>query len=171
MGGEYDFPDDRWENISEDAKDLIRSLLVTDPAKRLTPTEALQCRWFDTDTDAADAPLGEQQTFDDVVLNFLSEEARGYDEVIIPSISSVDEKPFQKLKADCGNVFDGFSTTFTDIMGNIEQEQERVTSFLSKCAVQAAQEAHLFEECMAIQKKIMGEDHIDAANTLHELAL
>lgn len=33
--GEYDFPSPYWDDISDMAKDLIRSLLVVDPSKRL----------------------------------------------------------------------------------------------------------------------------------------
>jgi len=36
MDVKYDFDDPVWDEISESAKDLIRSLLVKDPAKRFT---------------------------------------------------------------------------------------------------------------------------------------
>lgn len=34
--GKYEFHPENWNEITEDAKDLIRKLLVVDPAKRLT---------------------------------------------------------------------------------------------------------------------------------------
>lgn len=37
-----------WEKISEDCKDLIRKLLEKDPKKRLTATEALNHKWFNS---------------------------------------------------------------------------------------------------------------------------
>ncbi|GLI71611.1 hypothetical protein VaNZ11_016876 [Volvox africanus] len=40
--GKYSFGDPVWNRVSEGAKDLIRKLLVVDPTKRLTATEALQ---------------------------------------------------------------------------------------------------------------------------------
>ncbi|EFJ39750.1 hypothetical protein VOLCADRAFT_78266 [Volvox carteri f. nagariensis] len=40
--GKYSFGDPVWNKVSESAKDLIRKLLVVDPTKRLTATEALQ---------------------------------------------------------------------------------------------------------------------------------
>ena len=49
--GEYEFFEEDWVEISEEAKDLIKSLLVTDPAQRLTAVEALQNPWFDVDND------------------------------------------------------------------------------------------------------------------------
>jgi calcium/calmodulin-dependent protein kinase I len=33
---QYDFPSPSWDNISNEAKDIIKNLLVVDPAKRLT---------------------------------------------------------------------------------------------------------------------------------------
>ena len=43
--GIYDFPDVEWGNISEDAKDLIRHLLVRDPHLRYSAQEVLQHPW------------------------------------------------------------------------------------------------------------------------------
>ena len=44
--GEWRFHDPDWKNISEDAKDLIRALLVTDPVERMTVDEALRSPWI-----------------------------------------------------------------------------------------------------------------------------
>ena len=41
----YSFQDPIWGCVSEDAKDLIKQLLVTDPEKRLTAAEALRSKW------------------------------------------------------------------------------------------------------------------------------
>jgi calcium/calmodulin-dependent protein kinase I len=38
-GGKYDMSDPIWNNISTDAKDLIKKLLVVDPAQRITAKE------------------------------------------------------------------------------------------------------------------------------------
>ena len=43
---EWKFIDKDWSGISEDAKDLIRKLLIVDPARRLTAKEALACKWL-----------------------------------------------------------------------------------------------------------------------------
>jgi len=48
--GEYDFNGEEWKNVSEDAKDLIRHLLVVDPRRRWSAMQALQCRWLREDT-------------------------------------------------------------------------------------------------------------------------
>jgi serine/threonine protein kinase len=38
-----------WRHISDDAKDLVRALLVLDPAERMTVDEALRCPWITQD--------------------------------------------------------------------------------------------------------------------------
>lgn len=42
--GKFDFNDDVWTAVSADAKDMIKQLLVVDPAKRLT-LEQVDERW------------------------------------------------------------------------------------------------------------------------------
>lgn len=49
----FDFQDDAWIGISDGAKDLIRHLLVLDPAKRFTMAEILNHHWV---TGALEAP-------------------------------------------------------------------------------------------------------------------
>ena len=43
---EYEFPSPYWDNISDDAKDLIRRILVKDPKDRLNAEEILQHPWI-----------------------------------------------------------------------------------------------------------------------------
>jgi hypothetical protein len=42
----WDFSQPEWESISSDAKDLIRRLIVKDPAKRLSSREMVEHRWL-----------------------------------------------------------------------------------------------------------------------------
>lgn len=49
--GKFDFPREDWKDVSETAKDLIRGLLVTDPAKRMTASKAMASRWIRHDGD------------------------------------------------------------------------------------------------------------------------
>ncbi len=44
--GEYRFDGDAWVVISDTAKDLIRKMLVLEPAIRITAAQALQHPWF-----------------------------------------------------------------------------------------------------------------------------
>ena len=43
---EYDFPEEDWDRISDEAKDLIEKLLVPVPERRLTAGEALNHPWI-----------------------------------------------------------------------------------------------------------------------------
>lgn len=45
MDVKYDFDDPSWDDVSEEAKDLIRNLLVKDPKKRLTAGEVAKSPW------------------------------------------------------------------------------------------------------------------------------
>lgn len=44
--GKFEFPDSDWGNVSEEAKDLVRGLLVTDPDQRMTAVQALNSPWI-----------------------------------------------------------------------------------------------------------------------------
>lgn len=46
IDAEYDFDDPIWNEVSEDAKNLIRNLLIKDPEKRLTAKQVLQHTWL-----------------------------------------------------------------------------------------------------------------------------
>ena len=45
--GEFDFDGEEWEEVSNDAKDLIKKLICK-PERRLTAQEALQHNWIRT---------------------------------------------------------------------------------------------------------------------------
>jgi len=46
MKADYDFPEDYWSDISSEAKDFIRKLLVVDPKKRLIGKDCLKHPWL-----------------------------------------------------------------------------------------------------------------------------
>jgi len=46
MKADYDFPEEYWREVSENAKDFIRRLLVVDPRQRLTGESALKHPWL-----------------------------------------------------------------------------------------------------------------------------
>lgn len=45
LHGELDFASDPWPSVSEEAKDLVRRMLVRDPKRRLTAYEVL-CKYL-----------------------------------------------------------------------------------------------------------------------------
>ena len=54
---EWKFHKKDWENISSDAKDLIKHLLVADPVQRWTAEEALKCAWIQQEGSAESAQV------------------------------------------------------------------------------------------------------------------
>ena len=46
--GRYEMSEEGWSHVSEDAKDLVKKLLVTDPSKRMTSREAMASPWMRT---------------------------------------------------------------------------------------------------------------------------
>ena len=44
--GEFDFPDEEWSVISNEAKDLIKKMLTYEPKKRFSANQVLQHPWF-----------------------------------------------------------------------------------------------------------------------------
>ncbi|KAM3339807.1 hypothetical protein P3S68_029676 [Capsicum galapagoense] len=57
LTGELDFASEPWPSISENAKDLVRKMLVRDPKKRLTAHEVLCHPWVRVGGVAPDKPL------------------------------------------------------------------------------------------------------------------
>lgn len=46
LQGHYTMPSPYWDNVSSEAKDLVQRLLVVEPSKRLTASEALSHPWL-----------------------------------------------------------------------------------------------------------------------------
>ncbi|XVE96228.1 hypothetical protein REPUB_Repub02eG0203800 [Reevesia pubescens] len=57
LRGQLDFTSEPWPSISDNAKDLVRRMLVRDPKKRLTAHEVLCHPWVQVDGLAPDKPL------------------------------------------------------------------------------------------------------------------
>lgn len=47
--GEWDFDPEDWKLVSQEAKDLIRSLLEQNPESRMTAARALRSKWINKD--------------------------------------------------------------------------------------------------------------------------
>lgn len=54
--GAFDFDGDEWEDVSKEAKDLIKKL-ITKPEKRLSAEEALKHKWFGLHKEKNNEPL------------------------------------------------------------------------------------------------------------------
>ena len=55
--GDYEMYDEIWEEISDDAKDLIQNLLEVDPENRITLREAISHPWFRLMGSSLNAPI------------------------------------------------------------------------------------------------------------------
>lgn len=51
VSGKFEYDDDDWCDVSEEAKDLVTQLLVLDPDQRLTSAEALKHKWMKASDD------------------------------------------------------------------------------------------------------------------------
>jgi calcium/calmodulin-dependent protein kinase I len=51
VAGSFDFDEAEWEDISEDAKDLVRKLLVLNPDDRITASDAVRHKWLKASRD------------------------------------------------------------------------------------------------------------------------
>lgn len=45
MTGDFDFPPEHWDAISDEAKDLVRRMLTVNPAERINCSEILAHPW------------------------------------------------------------------------------------------------------------------------------
>lgn len=50
LKGRYTLDEPEWEDISDDAKDLVKKMLEYDPSKRISANDALQHKWIRTHT-------------------------------------------------------------------------------------------------------------------------
>lgn len=71
--GEYEFPNEEWSDVSEEAKQLIRTLLKTEPTQRMTITEFMNHPWINQAMKVPQTPLHtsrvlkeERDTWEDV---------------------------------------------------------------------------------------------------------
>lgn len=64
--GDYEFDSPYWDEVSDDAKDLIRRMLVVNPDNRETAEKLLQHKWItgtDVSTVALTSALKEMKAF------------------------------------------------------------------------------------------------------------
>ncbi|XP_046371594.2 MAP kinase-activated protein kinase 5-like [Haliotis rufescens] len=69
LNGDYEFPEQDWERISESAKDIIRGLLHVDPSQRMTISDLLHHPWLHDASDNklhSPAVIASKESFEDV---------------------------------------------------------------------------------------------------------
>ncbi|KAM8867135.1 MAP kinase-activated protein kinase 2 [Synchiropus splendidus] len=55
--GQYEFPNPEWSDVSDEAKQLIRTLLKTEPTQRMTITEFMNHPWINQSMEVPQTPL------------------------------------------------------------------------------------------------------------------
>ncbi|XP_051269882.1 MAP kinase-activated protein kinase 2 [Dicentrarchus labrax] len=55
--GQYEFPNPEWSDVSEEAKQLIRTLLKTEPTQRMTIIEFMNHPWINQSMEVPQTPL------------------------------------------------------------------------------------------------------------------
>ncbi|XP_004069192.1 MAP kinase-activated protein kinase 2 [Oryzias latipes] len=55
--GQYEFPNPEWSDVSEEAKQLISTLLKTEPTQRMTITEFMNHPWINQSMEVPQTPL------------------------------------------------------------------------------------------------------------------
>jgi calcium-dependent protein kinase len=60
MRVEYNFDKDYWDDVSDEAKDMINKLLVLDPKKRMNAAEALKHKWLSKEFKLTDRMAAQQ---------------------------------------------------------------------------------------------------------------
>eukprot|EP00536_Pseudo-nitzschia_multiseries_P005978 jgi/Psemu1/254975/estExt_Genewise1Plus.C_1220014 len=51
VSGKFEFKEEGWDGVSEDAKDLVKKLLVSNPDERITASQALRHKWMKASPD------------------------------------------------------------------------------------------------------------------------
>ncbi|KAF7731938.1 hypothetical protein EC973_007769 [Apophysomyces ossiformis] len=80
--GIYDFPSPYWDNISSEAKELVRGLLTVNPKDRLSVEQALAHEWMKMDKESMDAM---RATLDQNMVNAISRHDEEPISTLLPS--------------------------------------------------------------------------------------
>ena len=80
ISGDYDFDSPAWDDVSEQAKDLIRCMMVVQPERRITVDEALCHPWFQVYFPDHNKPRLEREVQGSIRMNSPFEEADEIDD-------------------------------------------------------------------------------------------
>jgi len=88
--GQFDFPKPEWSEVSDEAKDLIRGCLKTNPQERLTIDQVIETKWISQWTTVPQTPLATGS----VLKEQTEEEKAGLALVLKEGVSSPQNKNF-----------------------------------------------------------------------------
>ena len=55
LKGEFEFPEEEWDSVSDDAKKLIKKMLTNNPQKRISALDSLKDSWFKKNEEKGDS--------------------------------------------------------------------------------------------------------------------
>jgi len=106
--GQYEFPAQEWSRVSQDAKDLIKGLLKTDPNERLTIRELMANKWISQHQMVPPTPLVSVQVLredqdvwgevQDEMTNALATMRVDYDQIQIKNLDDSSNRLIEKRK-------------------------------------------------------------------------
>ncbi|KAI1892449.1 hypothetical protein AGOR_G00133480 [Albula goreensis] len=111
--GQYEFPNPEWSDVSEEAKQLIRHLLKTEPTQRMTITEFTNHPWINQSMEVPQTPLHtsrvlkeEKDTWEDVKEEMTSALATmrvDYEQIKIKTIEDSSNPLLMKRRKKANN--------------------------------------------------------------------
>uniref|UniRef100_A0A8C6TB93 non-specific serine/threonine protein kinase n=1 Tax=Neogobius melanostomus TaxID=47308 RepID=A0A8C6TB93_9GOBI len=111
--GQYEFPNPEWSDVSEEAKQLIRTLLKTEPTQRMTITEFMNHPWINQSMEVPQTPLHtsrvlkeEKDAWEDVKEEMTSALATmrvDYEQIKIKTIEDSTNPLLNKRRKKAGN--------------------------------------------------------------------
>uniref|UniRef100_A0A671SC08 non-specific serine/threonine protein kinase n=1 Tax=Sinocyclocheilus anshuiensis TaxID=1608454 RepID=A0A671SC08_9TELE len=112
--GQYEFPNPEWSEVSEEAKQLIRTLLKTEPTQRMTITEFMNHPWINQSMEVPQTPLHtsrvlkeEKDTWEDVKEEMTSALATmrvDYEQIKIKRIEDSSNPLLMKRRKKANNI-------------------------------------------------------------------
>ncbi|XP_018022997.1 MAP kinase-activated protein kinase 2 [Hyalella azteca] len=111
--GQYNFPNPEWKNVSNDAKELIRGMLCTQPERRLTIDDVMRHKWIMEHTSVAQTPLhtarvlreegsGQWQEVQDEMTRSLATMRVDYDTLTIKTLDAANNSLLNKRRHRSG---------------------------------------------------------------------
>jgi serine/threonine protein kinase len=157
VNGYYRLSGEEWDFISDEAKDLIKRMLETDPMKRITAKEVLQHPWLvNIDDDSIPGMVGKPSLITNSLQSQSNDNTKAVDELLqtlqISGTSSAVMGSVPSIRStSSGSRHTNLSTAVSNLAEHVQSlKSERlaatVTKFMSAAGGKAAGYSHLAEQ-------------------------